>query len=110
MHNAAGIAGTGTGVGKGALAAFFPGAVVRRNVMVGGWASAYPPDNFFPAEVTHVGFADRAEGRYGLAAGSPYRRAATDGRDIGVDVDALTAALAGLRHYTLHAFGPEPGR
>jgi len=110
MHNAAGIAGTGTGVGKGALATFFPGALVRRNVMVGGWANAYPPDNFFPAEVNDIGFTDRAEGRYGLAARSPYRRAATDGRDIGVDVDALTAALEGLGHRTLHAFGAEPGR
>jgi hypothetical protein len=95
-HNAAGIAGTDTSVGKGTLDAFFPGSVVRRNVMVGGFARLYPPDNFFPSSFEEVRFANRAERRYRLGAGSPYRRAGTDARDPGADFEALAAGMEGL--------------
>jgi hypothetical protein len=94
-HNTAGIAGTGTGTGTSTLDTFFPGAVVRRNVIVGGPAPRYPPDNFFPASLAEVGFADPGAGRYRVSARSRHRQAATDGRDPGADFEALDAALAG---------------
>ncbi len=47
-QNAYGIVGTGTAPGIPSLDAYFPGAVVRKNVIVGGTASHYPPGNFFP--------------------------------------------------------------
>ena len=50
--------------------------------------------NFFPPAVDKVGFVDRAAGNYRLAGSSPYRRAGTDGKDIGADVDALRDAAA----------------
>jgi len=103
MHNAAGIVGTGTGIGKGALQAFFPGSIVRRNVMIGGHAESYPADNFFPGSVDAVVFANRPEGRHRLGPASPYRRAGTDGHDIGVDFEALMGALAGLSNPRLSA-------
>jgi hypothetical protein len=92
-HNAAGIAGTGTGVGNATLTTFFPGAIVTTNVMVGGHASAYPRGNFFPASLDQVGFADLRGGDYRLAVSSRYRRAGTDGRDPGADLDVLAGVL-----------------
>src|SRR5439155_15720100 len=92
-HNAFGIVGTGVASGAGTLGVFFPGSVFRRNVVAGGDATRYPPDNFFPASLDGVGFVDRVGGDYRLATSSPYRRAATDGTDVGVDFDALAQAL-----------------
>jgi hypothetical protein len=94
-HNAYGIIGSGSGVGKPTLAAYFPGARILKNVIVGGNPTQYPPDNFFPPSLSDVAFVDRARGDYRLAPFSPYRRAGTDGADPGADVDALKGAMAG---------------
>ena len=88
IHNEYGIIGTGTARGTGTLDAYFPAALVRRNVLVGASAALYPPDNFFPASLDEVGFTDPAGGDYRLT--GRYRRAATTGRDVGVDVRSLT--------------------
>ena len=92
-HNAYGIIGTATGVGKSTLTTFFPGATVIRNVIAGGNAAQYPADNFFPSSLDEVGFVDRAHGNYRLAPSSRYVRAGTDGTAPGVDFDALQAAM-----------------
>src|SRR6185436_5273479 len=65
-----------------------------RNVIAGGNAGRYPPDNFFPASIDAVGFVNASSGDYRLAPTSPYRGAASDGTDVGVNVDALATALA----------------
>lgn len=92
-HNEYGIIGSGFGVGHPTLERYFPGAVVRRNVMAGGPADLYPSDNFFPASLDDVGFVNRARGDYRLKGSSAYKRAATDGGDIGVDFVSLWAAM-----------------
>jgi hypothetical protein len=92
-HNAYGIIGTATGVGKATLTAYFPGAAVLRNVIPGGNDAQYPPDNFFPSSLDDVGFVDRAHGNYRLAPSSRYVRAATDGQAPGVDFDALAGVM-----------------
>jgi len=107
-HNDAGIAGTGTGVGNSTLTTFFPRAIVSRNVIVGGHALAYPPDNFFPVSLDQVGFANRPGGDYRLAPTSRYRRAGTDGRDPGVDTDVLAQAVE--RTARLHTRTAVPAR
>ena len=43
-----GITGSGTGEGTDTLTQYFPDAIFRRNVIVGGTAGRYPADNFFP--------------------------------------------------------------
>lgn len=59
-----------------------------------GWRSLpYPSDNFFPASLEAVGFVDHAGGNYRLAPFSPYRKAGTDGKDIGADIDALQPSM-----------------
>jgi PKD repeat protein len=92
-HNTFGIFGSGVGFGNPALSAYFPGAIVRRNVLAGGKASLYPPDNFFPSVTTfYAQFVNYSAQNYALLAGSLYVGRATDGKNIGVDVGALTTA------------------
>ena len=95
LHNEHGIHGAGTAPGHQTLAAYFPGALVERNVMVGNsHPLQYPPYNFSPSSLDSVGFLNLAGRDYRLARSSPYKHAATDGRDIGVDFEALSTVLA----------------
>ena len=43
-----------------------------------------------------VGFVNLSAGDYRLSATSAYRTAASDGTAVGCDIDALTAAVAGV--------------
>jgi len=96
LHNAYGLAGAGAAPGRGTLQAFFPRAVFRRNVIVGGESGQHPDDNFFPRSVDRVGFVDPAAGDYRLRDRCPYKNAGTDGRDVGADVGRLRALAASL--------------
>jgi len=96
LHNAYGITGSGAGPGVPALVRYFPGASVRGNVIVGGNASIYPADNFFPRTVDDVGFESYDAGRYGLTGRSRYARAGTDGRDPGADIATPGEAALGV--------------
>jgi Big-like domain-containing protein len=85
FHNAYGVIGTNHGPGLDTLNYYFPGAVFRRNILIGGPSAYYPADNFFPTTEQEVGFIDPAAEDYSLAPTSPYRGAGTDGYDIGVE-------------------------
>ena len=91
-HNSFGVFGTGSSTGLATLSLYFPGYVFARNILADGPANLYPTGNFFPA-LGDVGFIDLSGGNYRLAAGSPYKAAGTDGRDIGADMDQLQAAV-----------------
>jgi hypothetical protein len=61
--------------------------------------SSWPAGNFFPTSLIAAGFAQQDEGGgvdYELQPNSPYKNAGTDGRDLGVDIVAVEAALAGV--------------
>jgi len=89
-HMDYGVWGSGQGVGVSALDFYFPGAIFRRNVIVGVPSGVvYPPDNFLPATLSLVGFVNLAGGDYRLITTSPYHNAGTDGKDIGCDFTAL---------------------
>jgi len=94
LHNRYGVIGSGTASGRATLDRYFPRGVVKRNVIVGAPATSYPPDNFFPSSIAAVGFVDRQRGDYRLAASSPYKRAASDGRDPGADINAVAPLVA----------------
>jgi hypothetical protein len=85
----------GVGIGMVAINAYFPGSSFSRNAFVGGLASSYPADNYFPSALAAVGFVDLANRNYALAPATPYVRAGTDGKDVGVDFSAMAAAMAG---------------
>ena len=91
-HNTYGIQGSGYGFGNTAIAYYFPGGLVTRNVFAGGSASKYPAGNEAPSLAdfeTH--FADYAGGDFTLVPGTNWERAGTDGLDLGGNVAAIAA-------------------
>jgi hypothetical protein len=103
--NAYGVVGTAKGVGNGALGFYFPDVRFEKNVLVGPWptsggatTSMYSnyPNNFFAGSIASVGFVDPARGDHRLGDSSPYKRAGTDGRDIGADFERLHRALSAV--------------
>jgi hypothetical protein len=114
-HRAWGVLGSGTGEGIPALTQYFPSYVFNKNLIYGvtqmdGSASqpcqrpdkigCHPPNNFYPPDGTYGGtfeglFANHAGGDYRLPSGSPYENVGTDGKDVGADIDAVSAATAG---------------
>ncbi|MBL7983648.1 MAG: T9SS type A sorting domain-containing protein, partial [Flavobacteriales bacterium] len=95
-----GVCGTGSGCGNGTINTYFPGSTFSHNVLIGtpggpnGNPASYPPDHWFPAGVTPVGFADAANNDYALLPTSPYYGAGSDGTDIGADIDSLNMYTA----------------
>jgi hypothetical protein len=96
LHGEYGFLGTGTGEGSQTLYHYFPDAIFRGNVIVGGGGGGYPQGNFFPRSPSHVGFADYDQGNFALDPSSRYRNAGTDGKDPGADIPALAVAAAGV--------------
>ena len=61
-------------------------------------SGSWPPHNFFaksPGAVKFSNYNDGNGGDYHLQPTSPYKGKATDGKDVGADVDAIHAATAG---------------
>jgi Carbohydrate binding module (family 6) len=114
-QRAGGVIGSGSGEGIPALTQYFPGYVFNKNLIYGvdhvdgstekpcerpDKITCYPSNNFYPPDSAYGGtfqglFANYAGGDYRLASGSPYKSAGTDGKDVGADFDALSAATAG---------------
>jgi hypothetical protein len=93
-----GIVGSGAGEGVKALTHYLAsGYRVERNVLIGpGNGTTYPAGNFFPRTIEEVGFVNVGAGNYRLSARSPYKKAGTDGRDPGADIDAIETATKGV--------------
>jgi len=88
-HNEHGIIGSGTQPGNQTLARYFPRAVIRGNVIIGGNGGLYPPDNVFAASANEAGIEPlrRGELRPGSARGQSGSAAA--GADIGQLLNAV---------------------
>jgi hypothetical protein len=84
-----GIKGDATGEGTIALTTFAPGFVFQKNAVALANATIYPLGDFYPTQITQIGFTDYANGDYRLLSTSPYHNAATDGKDLGVDFSTL---------------------
>lgn len=91
-HNAYGIIGSDFDSGLASLRHYFPSATTTDNVIIGGDAKRYPSPNYFPADLTQVGFVDRLAGDYRLQANSPYKRLSGDGRDLGIEFEEFCRA------------------
>jgi hypothetical protein len=52
--NGAGFVGSGTGVGRGSIDRYFPGAVITGNIFPGGKPEHYPLDNVFARDDRHA--------------------------------------------------------
>ncbi|HKE56776.1 MAG TPA: hypothetical protein VKB46_08745 [Pyrinomonadaceae bacterium] len=82
------------------IASCFPSYATSHNVIVDTRNERNPPlssvisgSNFYPVSRNAVGFVDPAKGNYQLSPSSPYKGKASDGKDPGVDMAALLAAL-----------------
>jgi hypothetical protein len=95
-HNSYGIIGQDQASGTATLRTYFPGALFRRNVIVGADFSVYPADNFYPTKLVKVGLLDPENNDYRLKPDSAYQGKATDGKDVGCDWDALQAATMNI--------------
>lgn len=83
---------------KDALGNCFTGLAFHHNVVIGG-GGGWPADNFpvkKPADVGFVNFNNGSGGDYHLRPDSRFKKAASDGKDVGADVDAVTSAVAGV--------------
>jgi hypothetical protein len=100
-----GFFGDVVGEGTSALTTFFTNWTFLDNAIYSNATrgpinpSWYPPNNFFPADATAVGFVNYTDplvnfagGNYALSATSPLKNAASDGLDVGADFSALNAA------------------
>jgi hypothetical protein len=65
-----------------------------KNAFVGGSVANYGTANYYPASLAAIGFVDSGAESYGLSPSSPYKNLATDGKDLGADIDAIMAATA----------------
>jgi hypothetical protein len=74
----------------------FAGGVYPKTPHCGALKSC---EQFFPKDwkaVQFINFANGNGGDYHLAPSSPYRRAGSDGKDIGANIDAVNSATAGV--------------
>jgi len=89
VHNRYGILGSNYGVGKPAIDHYFPGADIRKNVIVMNvedCSASYPGGNYFPSALKNVGFVSLTDNTdLRLTGSSTYHNAATDGSDVGAN-------------------------
>ena len=91
-----GVFGSGQSEGTAALAFFAPGYVFKDNAIIGATAASYPPKNFFPATPAACGFVDYAGDDFHLKTCSSLHGAATDGSDVGADIDLVDSGTLGV--------------
>ena len=92
-----GFIGTNTAPGTSTLNGHFSNYTFLNNAIIGGGpAGSYPPNNFFPANIAAVQFVNYAGGDYRLSASSPFTGAASDGTDVGANINLLEAAISGI--------------
>jgi Bacterial Ig-like domain (group 2) len=91
-HGGYGVKGDSYGEGSPTLNVYAPSSLFTNNAVAGGGtASTYPTNNFFPATLGNVGFANFTGGDYHLSASSPYAGKGYDGREIGADINQVDA-------------------
>jgi len=89
------IKGDGSSAGNATIANLLPNSTILGNIFAGSNPAIYPTGNHYPASMDAVGFVNYVPltgGNYRLALTSLYRNAGNDGKDVGVDIDALNAA------------------
>jgi hypothetical protein len=94
-HNNYGINGASYAYGTGVISAYFPDGIVVRNLLSGGPANRYPPNNYFSTDFQSL-FINQVGGDYRLSAASFARGRASDGGDLGADIPTLLAGIQGV--------------
>jgi hypothetical protein len=82
-----------------ALHSCFSSYNFQNNVIIGG-GGGWPKGTFTPSKLADVEFVSPKNGNggeYRLAATSKFKRTASDGKDVGADIDAIERATKGVR-------------
>jgi hypothetical protein len=90
--NKYGIMGSSSSPGNLTIAAYFPNSLFLDNIIAAAPPSTFPSGNYYPATMSDAGFVDYVGGNYRLAATSKYKNGATNGSDVGCNLDSLNAA------------------
>lgn len=89
-HNTYGIKGASRASGADTILAFLPASRFTHNVIADGEPGRYPRDNVFPSSADmRTQFIGYTSGDYRLISTSRWRGAASDGRNIGADLDGV---------------------
>ncbi len=94
-HGAYGVIGEDAGIGTPALSALASTYTWTHNVLAGAGSEPYPSLTLRPSLTEHRANFTPA---YALTPGSTYRRAGSDGQDLGASVEADPAALTPPRN------------
>lgn len=86
FNNEYGFFGDNLGPGKRAINKYFPRAVIENNIIIGGSASDYGSNNFYPASIRQIGFSDSKN--YILGSNSPYINKGVNGNQIGAKLES----------------------
>ena len=96
-RNAYGIIGRDHAPGNDSIAAYLPASVFRSNVIADADAAEYPRDNVFPtSDQFRAQFVSYNDGDYRLVANSAWRKAGTDGADLGAPASVAAATPPSL--------------
>lgn len=85
FQNEYGFFGDSFGSGKRAINRYFPRALIESNIIIGGDSSEYGRNNFYPASLRQIGFADTEN--YNLGNNSPYKTKGSGGKQVGAQID-----------------------
>ncbi|MEP6731604.1 MAG: hypothetical protein ABJE10_13230, partial [bacterium] len=66
-------------------------------IVASGHSGTYPPGNYLVANPGMVGFANPSSNDPSLSSASAYARKGTDGKNPGIDMDALRSATEGVK-------------
>jgi parallel beta helix pectate lyase-like protein len=84
-HNDYGIIGTDHAPGNDTISAFFPGSQIVANVIADANPARYPRSNLYPSTADfRAQFVAYESGDYRLVPTSSWKRAGSDGKDLGV--------------------------
>jgi hypothetical protein len=106
----AGFKRQATAEGTASLDAGFTNGTVTYNIWQGRSSSNYGAasgsgntmaNNFFPVAQSDIGFVNYAGANYRLTSGSAYHNAASDGTDVGANIDLIDSAIAGTGPFCL---------
>ena len=90
FNNEYGFFGDDVGVGRPAIARYFPQSVITNNIIVGGSASVYGENNFYPRSIGQIGFTDVGKSDYRLRVDSAFLKKGFNGNQIGANLDPKT--------------------
>ena len=100
-HADYGIFGNAVGSGNVAIDAFFVGSIFANNGIIdravdrtgdADKSGSYPASFLWANSLDQAGFTDYAQRDFRLLESSPFKNAATDGKDLGVDWDTIMSA------------------